>query len=204
MTQEVLRVVAGETSGKSTSEKSSRSARANHVKGRSADSICNCPLCKKEHFIAFCEQYKMKSAQEHREAVNTHQRCWNCLGRHMIGECSSSKNCNKCAGRHNTSLHETFSSATAIALPVAEFSSSPTVHVSKRPVKNIAVLLATARVLVMDRSGTRYSVRALVDPGSEASLQLSPWLNDSGCHALRRRSRSSAWGASRRDSPENG
>ncbi|KMQ89241.1 hypothetical protein RF55_11150 [Lasius niger] len=49
-----------------------------------SDSNRNCPICKKEHFIAFCEQYKKKLPQERREAVNTHQRCWNCLGRHML------------------------------------------------------------------------------------------------------------------------
>ncbi|KMQ84502.1 gag-pol polyprotein precursor, partial [Lasius niger] len=170
MTQEVLRAVTGEASGKS-SEKSSRSARANHAKSRGADSSRSCPLCKKEHFLAFCEQYKKKSAQERREAVNTHQRCWNCLGRHMVGECASNKTCNKCSGRHHTTLHEAFTTATVISLPAAGSSSSPTVHVAKRPpVECASVLLATARVLVMDRSGARHSVRALVDPGSETSL----------------------------------
>ncbi|KMQ83386.1 hypothetical protein RF55_20172 [Lasius niger] len=75
MTQEVLRAVSGE-SGKST-EKSGRAARANHVKSRKPDSSRSCPLCKKEHFMAFCDQYKQKSAQERREAVATHQRCCN-------------------------------------------------------------------------------------------------------------------------------
>ncbi|KMQ81660.1 hypothetical protein RF55_25617, partial [Lasius niger] len=79
----MLQAVTGEASGKS-SEKSSRSARANHAKSRGADASRSCPLCKKEHFLAFCEQYKKKSAQERWEAVNTHQRCWNCLGRHMV------------------------------------------------------------------------------------------------------------------------
>ncbi|KMQ88090.1 hypothetical protein RF55_12480 [Lasius niger] len=170
MTQEELRAVSSDTSGKSA-EKSGRSARANHAKGRGADSSRSCPLCKKEHFMAFCEQYKKKSAQEKREAVNTHQRCWNCLGRHMVGECSSVKTCSKCSGRHHTSLHEAFTSATAIALPSGGPGTSPTVHMAKQPPAECAsVLLATARVLVMDRSGARHSVRALVDPGSETSL----------------------------------
>ena len=77
MTQEVLRAVSGE-SGKSA-EKSGRAARANHVKRRGPESSRCCPLCKKDHFMAFCDQYKRKSAQERRKTVATHQRCWNCL-----------------------------------------------------------------------------------------------------------------------------
>ncbi|KMQ83044.1 hypothetical protein RF55_21106, partial [Lasius niger] len=83
MTQEVLRVASVEPSAKS-SDKTGRAARVHHAKGRGAESNRSCPLCKKEHFLAFCDSYKKKSAQERREIVNTHQRCWNCLGRHMI------------------------------------------------------------------------------------------------------------------------
>ncbi|KMQ87329.1 hypothetical protein RF55_13415 [Lasius niger] len=166
MTQEVLRAVSRE-SGK-PAEKSSRAARANHVKSRGPDSSRSCPLCKKEHFLAFCDQYKQKSAQERREVMATHQWCWNCLGRHMLGECSSNKVCTKCSGRHHSSLHEAFA---AVALPAPGPSASPTVHVAKRPpAECTSFLLATARVLVVDRSGTRHAAHVLVDPGSETSL----------------------------------
>ncbi|KMQ84743.1 hypothetical protein RF55_17211 [Lasius niger] len=169
MTQEVLRAVTGEATGKS--DKSGRAARANHVRSRGPDSSRSCPLCRKEHFLAFCEAYKKKSAQDRRDIVTTHQRCWNCLGRHVVSECPSSKNCSKCSGRHHTSLHEVFPASTAVAIPVAGTSSTPTVHVAKRPAADFAaVLLATARVLVTDRVGVRHVVRALIDPGSEASL----------------------------------
>lgn len=89
MMQEELKAAAGRSPGKS--DGANRSARAHHAKGRGSDSSRNCPLCRKEHFLAFCNQYKRKNPQERREIVSTHQRCWNCLGRHMIDECSSSK-----------------------------------------------------------------------------------------------------------------
>ncbi|XP_024879014.1 uncharacterized protein LOC112459228 [Temnothorax curvispinosus] len=117
---------------------------------------------------AFCEQYKRKTAQERREVATTHQRCLNCLGRHLIGECTSTKTCYKCSGRHHTSLHDAFS---AVALPAPGTSSTPTAHVAKRLSAECApVLLATARVLVMNCHGEYHPVRALVDPGSETSL----------------------------------
>ncbi|XP_071579066.1 uncharacterized protein [Temnothorax nylanderi] len=168
MTHEVLRAARGEASSGKPGEKTSRSARANHVKAQGTDAGRSCPLCKKEHFLAFCDQYKRKTAQERREAATTHQRCLNCLGRHLIGECTSTKTCLKCSGRHHTSLHDAFS---AVALPAPGTSSTPTVHVAKRLSAECApVLLATARVLVMSCHGEYHPVRALVDPGSETSL----------------------------------
>lgn len=169
MTQEVLKAAVGGSPGKSNG--TGRSARANHVKGRGIDSSRSCPLCRREHFLVFCDQYKRKNPQERREIVSTHQRCWNCLGRHMIGEYSSSKTCNKCAGRHHTSLHETFMSMATVALPAASSGSTPTVHVAREPLAECStVLFATARVWVVVRAGAWHAVPALVDPGSETSL----------------------------------
>lgn len=58
-----------------------------------------------------------------------------------------------------------------VALPAASSGSTPTVHVAREPLAECStVLLATARVWVVDRAGARHAVRALVDPGSETSL----------------------------------
>lgn len=86
----------------------------------------------------------------------------------MIGECSSVKTCSKCSGRHHSSLYEAFA---AVALTPAGPTPSTSVHVGKQPPADCAaVLLATARVLVVDRAGAHHVVCALADPGSEASL----------------------------------
>ncbi|KMQ90572.1 bel12-ag transposon polyprotein [Lasius niger] len=167
MTQEVLHTISPDSSSKG-SEKPNRSTRASHVGSKGPDPNRSCPLCKKDHFIAYCDTYKKKTAQEKREIVGTHQRCWNCLGRHLLGECSSSKVCGRCSGKHHTSLHDAFA---VVALPEVAPSSTSAVHVAKRPLAGSgAVLLATARVLVTDRVGAHHVVRALVDPGSETSL----------------------------------
>lgn len=77
----------------------------------------------------------------------------------------------KCSGRHHTALHETFVSMAAVALSAASSGSTPTVHVAREPpVECSNVLLATARVWVVDRASVRHAVRALVDSGSETSL----------------------------------
>ncbi|XP_011858557.1 PREDICTED: uncharacterized protein LOC105556094 [Vollenhovia emeryi] len=167
MTLDALRAVSGEPAGKQ-SEKASRSARSSHVGGKGPDPHRSCPLCKKEHFLAYCDLYKKKTAQERREIVSTHQRCWNCLGRHVLAECPSSKTCGKCSAKHHTTLHDALAAA---ALPLAAPSPAAAVHVAKRPPTGCgSVLLATARVMVRDRFGTRLAVRALIDPRSETSL----------------------------------
>ncbi|XP_029175121.1 uncharacterized protein LOC114943637 [Nylanderia fulva] len=74
----------------------------------------------------------------------------------------------KCSDKHHSSLHDAF---TAVALPAAGPSSAMTTHVARRPtVECRSALLATARVLVVDRAGTRHDVRALINPGSVTSL----------------------------------
>ncbi|XP_029171118.1 uncharacterized protein LOC114940560 [Nylanderia fulva] len=168
MTWEVLQSVKTVAPAKPT-EKSSRSSRSSHVGTRGSDPNRSCPLCKRDHFIAYCEQYKKKTVSEKREAINTHQRCWNCLGRHLLADCKSHKACATCSGRHHTTLHDAFA---AVALPAtASSSSTTTVHVARRPPRECGpALLATARVFVADRVGTRHAVRALIDPGSETSL----------------------------------
>lgn len=169
MTQEVLRTAKVEpgSTGK-TGDKDIRFARRNHARSRSSDSNHSCPLCKRNHFLPFCEQYKQKSAQEKREIVATYQRCWNCLGRHLVVDCSSSKSCSKCSARHHTTLHDAL---VTVSLPGTEASSSSIVQNTGQARSSCnPLLLATARVLVLDRSGAFHSIRALLDPGSETSL----------------------------------
>ena len=62
MTQDVLLAVENGASDKSPKpEKSSRAARVNHTGSKRPDSNRSCPLCKRKHFIAYCDTYKKKS-----------------------------------------------------------------------------------------------------------------------------------------------
>jgi len=167
LTQEVLRVSREQSSGR-TSEGAARSTRANHTGKRGADPGRRCPICKQDHFIMVCEQYKKLAAQGRRDLVATHQLCWNCLGRHQLNVCPSAKTCSKCSSRHHTSLHDAFVPASTVAVGS---SPAPTVHVTQPPLTECSpVLLATARVLVADRFGARHAVRALLDSVSETCL----------------------------------
>ncbi|XP_018407674.1 PREDICTED: uncharacterized protein LOC108783572 [Cyphomyrmex costatus] len=161
--QGVLRPKASQGSSGKSSEKITGSLRTQQQPKRGAESSRNCPICNLEHYIMICEHYKSRTPQERKEIVNTHRLCMNCLGRHKLTECPSTKHCGKCTARHHTTLHEPFVDATTI--------SAVAIHVADRPtIECTPVLLATARVLVTDSSGALQTVRALVDPGSETCL----------------------------------
>lgn len=118
--------------------------------------------------MLLCEQYRSQTALGRRDLVNTHRLCLNCLGRHQVADCPSQKVCNRCSSRHHSSLHDAF--ATAV-LPVCGAAPAAAVLAAGPPAsEGSAVLLATARVLVLDRDGARHSVRALVDSGSESCM----------------------------------
>ncbi|XP_029159050.1 uncharacterized protein LOC114931246 [Nylanderia fulva] len=65
MTLEVLQSTRPGPSGKPL-EKSNRAARTSHVGSKESDPSRSCPLCKKDHFIAYCELYKRKTVAEKR------------------------------------------------------------------------------------------------------------------------------------------
>ncbi|XP_025270835.1 uncharacterized protein LOC112639871 [Camponotus floridanus] len=120
-----------------------------------------CSLCGQDHYIMFCDLYQSKTAEERKRHVEANDLCLNCLGRHKVSECSSQKTCSSCRARHHTTLHE--------ACPSGE--SAKTSHLAQHKVEaTTTVLLATARVRVLDRFGRAHTARALVDQGSESSL----------------------------------
>ncbi|XP_011858849.1 PREDICTED: uncharacterized protein LOC105556371 [Vollenhovia emeryi] len=137
-----------------------RTAKAHHAKRENETATCD--LCKSKHSLWQCPAFKAKSAAERKEHVNSGRLCWNCLGRHAVAKCQSTRNCFSCGARHHTLLHD----VSALPMPV-EASSLTT---SRRCDNSGSVLLATARVLVTDRHGEAHTVRALVDQGSEVSI----------------------------------
>lgn len=121
-----------------------------------------CPMCNGAHFLGHCEQFLRRGPTERREVVAKHNRCVNCLGRHAVSTCVVTKTCLKCAGKHHTSLHDAFTTATT---------SEASIHLAEQALtEHAAVLLATVRVWATDSMGREHSVRALLDPGSETSL----------------------------------
>ncbi|XP_029165401.1 uncharacterized protein LOC114936392 [Nylanderia fulva] len=147
----------------SSSSSTTKSTRSHHVKCQDPKekSRSRCSICQGDHFVMFCGDYKDKTAMARKQLVREHKLCSNCLGRHQSSECSSKKTCTACGSRHHSSLHDAFREAEA----------ATTFHVAQGADSSSAtVLLATARVRVLDCHGSWQSARALIDQGSESSI----------------------------------
>jgi len=142
------------------SEDAARSAKSHFTQHTSNAS--RCVVCKEEHSIMQCSQFKAKSASDRKSFVEANKLCYNCLGNHFMAQCQSVKTCVLCQSRHHTLLHDGYQLSTS-----AEVSSlSAVLPKSNRK----AILLATARVTITDQRGRPQAVRVLVDQGFEVSL----------------------------------
>ncbi|XP_071640875.1 uncharacterized protein [Temnothorax longispinosus] len=139
----------------------SRSAKT-HVAKRSEPS--QCPLCKGNHSLMGCPDFKAKAASKRKTVVETNKLCFNCLGNHTVAKCQSTRNCFTCNSRHHSMLHDAYVSAPKPAAEVSTLSA-----VGKADDRK-AILFATARVTIADRHGDPQEVQALIDQGSEVSI----------------------------------
>ncbi|XP_076660308.1 uncharacterized protein LOC143363629 [Halictus rubicundus] len=137
-----------------------------HTVSKASSSAKVCALCQGNHFVLYCGRYQAKTAAERKETAKTLNLCFNCLGKHPASECTSSKRCQKCEGKHHTTIHEAAPSTKSTKSPEA-FVQHVSMHVSR---SSFSVLLSTARVAVSGPRGQGCSARSLIDPGSEVSL----------------------------------
>ncbi|KAI4472461.1 hypothetical protein M0802_016801 [Mischocyttarus mexicanus] len=65
----------------------------------------NCCYCKRQHYLAFCPKFASLSRKERVEVVTEKRLCFNCLGRHNVRQCRSTRRCNTCGEPHHTLIH---------------------------------------------------------------------------------------------------
>ncbi|KAI4472951.1 hypothetical protein M0802_016409 [Mischocyttarus mexicanus] len=65
----------------------------------------NCCYCKQQHYLAFCPKFASLSRKERVEVVTEKRLCFNCLGRHNVRQCRSTRRCNTCGEPHHTLIH---------------------------------------------------------------------------------------------------
>lgn len=151
------------------------SKRVNSFEATVNPKLQTCKLCSKEnHPIRLCPKFVQMSVNERSNTIKQHKLCLNCFARgHQLKDCTSAHNCHTCKGRHNTLLHRPQAST-----PPTVLDSSSLQSTSNQPQARVqnyfsagshSVLLGTAVIHVCHR-GIKYTARALIDSGSEATF----------------------------------
>ncbi|XP_055905489.1 uncharacterized protein LOC129940981 [Eupeodes corollae] len=174
--------------------------KSSSIRAHNSTILNKCSLCQGLHSIRNCFKFKAFKIQKRLEFAKKRKLCLNCLSSaHLTQSCTSTFTCSTCQQKHHSLLHtpepvnampaSEHASTAAVLQPTPPASSSTQNSQSgsseKLPssIENAsaynafiaentqsAVLLATALIKVMTPTGQPLQLRALVDPGSEASF----------------------------------
>ena len=147
-----------------------------------------CTLCKGTHYIFNCKQFGQQTVTERQNFVQKTGLCFNCLSNtHPVSRCRHAKSCRRCGRRHHSLLHferEDLQGNTNNAITnyvenkegkEKQILNTPletkvVANFAKGDLHRYSVLLATAVVKANSRNGSTYTIRALLDQGSQASF----------------------------------
>lgn len=166
---------SGEASSKEANKRSQAAERRQASCVATVKQKCN--YCSGEHAIYYCKDFLDLSIPQRVTATRNRKLCVNCLRSpaHAVSKCTS-RGCKVCKVKHNTLLHQTDSSTTAISEPEpSKNSSTPTsliatsMHTASNGYEKYT-MLSTAVVKVLDCNGSPISCRVLLDCGSQANF----------------------------------
>lgn len=64
-----------------------------------------CDHCQGQHYIVSCTKFKDLNLRRRLNVVRQRRLCLNCLGRHSVAACKTTKRCTKCSSNHHSMLH---------------------------------------------------------------------------------------------------
>ncbi|CAK1582087.1 unnamed protein product [Parnassius mnemosyne] len=136
----------------------------------------NCPFCSEEHKLSNCKKFCKESVNARRNFVKNNQVCFCCLGNnHSAKICRYQIKCNVCKRKHHSLLHpviqpEQNQDSQENTQNLDTKNSSSFVSCISRNKISQHVLLATALVKVLSKTGNLLTIRALLDQGSQSSF----------------------------------
>lgn len=89
----------GSTKTVSNNSNSAHSARTQPAH-KAGSNQGRCVLCHKDHFLLHCPEYQRKQPSQRKKVVIAGEVCVNCLGRHALSACQSTKTCTICQEKH--------------------------------------------------------------------------------------------------------
>ncbi|XP_059045010.1 uncharacterized protein LOC131840832 [Achroia grisella] len=149
----------------------------------------SCSFCKESHLLFQCEKFCNESYESRHEFIQKNKLCFNCFGsNHPVSRCKRRTTCRRCGRRHHSLLHPEGNSSSSSNMELNQTNESEhreqenvqreEVQESSRISTHFAngsisspgqVMLATALVHV-DTNRDCYTLRALLDQGSQASF----------------------------------
>ena len=160
---------------------------ASVTRSREARRPSSCLICKNEHRLQDCPEYKAKTHEERLVVVRTERLCWACLRKgHFMRVCRSARRCglNGCQATHHRLLHEDKSYSTSRRESGAE---APNQSQEEGPIVGVALtestdtLLQLVPVRIHGPKGER-DVVALLGSGAQTSLCCKDVLEELGIH----------------------
>lgn len=140
---------------------------ANSESSINTSSSFKCYICKGPHSAFKCPDFEPLSYEARVQKVRSLKACLNCLqqSNHTIKDCTS-RSCRICHEMHHTLLHPPFIQKKPEVVMVTQ----PSEEVSCSSVNKSQVVLATAMVLIQNRSGEYVYCRAFLDGGSTSNF----------------------------------
>ncbi|KAF9407494.1 hypothetical protein HW555_012504 [Spodoptera exigua] len=114
----------------------------------------SCPLCKAQHYLFSCPDFKQMTVEKRIEKVSKMNVCSNCLYPGHEKKTCRGGTCKYCSLKHNTLLH--------IEKPKSS-------SITCTSTQQTSVLLSTTLVDVLGSDGTFHTARCLLDNGSTSS-----------------------------------
>ncbi|XP_059053537.1 uncharacterized protein LOC131847863 [Achroia grisella] len=149
--------------------------------------IMKCPFCSDNHRLSNCKKFVKEEPEARRSFVQTQGFCFNCFGsNHSVYSCRVPSKCKICQRKHHSLLHMNSMSKTRDSVnpqnsPGEEEQNivKPEIIEEDETTERITtchinmqghILLPTALVGAMTKSGTYLTLRSLLDQGSQASF----------------------------------
>lgn len=142
-----------------------------------------CVMCQENHTLCHCKDFIKMEPNERSEYVKNKHLCFNCLvPGHSVSRCKLPVSCRICRRRHHSLLHENKTTEPAASSSTLPPLASQHVVEEEEPVqvntmiashlttRQGVALLATAVVEAVNEQGHTIPLRALIDPGSQATF----------------------------------
>lgn len=143
----------------------------------------SCVFCKEAHYIYQCKQFAKLQYKDRHDFVQNNNLCFNCLiPNHSAVKCMRKTSCRVCHKKHHSLLHPEKRDELVRENCHKDSNQNIASHFVHQPGQ---ILLATALVDATSRQGQKYTYRALIDQGSQATFVTEDLVQTLGLKKMR-------------------